>query len=234
MRFRSLILLALMLSATPCWSRDIYVNNVTGDDHNDGSAPDMVGANVGPFRSITRALKSTRTADRVILSNTGEVYRESITLQGGRQSGVPESPFELIGNGAVLDGTMRVPLDGWSHYEGSIFRYRPPKMSFQVLYLDAKPAERRKVARRDEIKNLQPLEWCLFEGHLYFSVEDDQLPQAYDLAFADLQVGITLYEVRDVVIKDLVIQGFQLDGVNAHDGVRRTTLQRTELSRQRA
>ncbi len=225
MPFRSLVLLVfIVLSAAPCGARDIYVNNVVGDDRNDGSAPDPVGDKIGPFRSITRALQSTQKADRVILINTGEAYRESITLQGGRQSGVPDSPFELIGNGAVLDGTMRVPIDGWSHYEGAIFRYRPPKMSFQMLYLDAKPAERQKVTRREEIKDLQPLAWCMFEGHLYFCVEENRLPQAYDLAFADLQAGITLYEVRDVLIKDLVIQGFQLDGVNAHDGVRRTTL----------
>jgi hypothetical protein len=34
-----------------------------------------------------------------------------------------------------------------------------------------------------------------------------------------LPVGITLYEVRHVVIRDLIVQGFQLDGINAHDGV---------------
>ena len=32
-------------------------------------------------------------------------------------------------------------------------------------------------------------------------------------------MGITLYEVRNVVIRDLIVQGFQLDGINAHDGV---------------
>jgi hypothetical protein len=28
-----------------------------------------------------------------------------------------------------------------------------------------------------------------------------------------------MYEVRHVVIRDLIVQGFQLDGINAHDGV---------------
>ena len=31
------------------------------------------------------------------------------------------------------------------------------------------------------------------------------------------RVGITLYDVRQVVIHDLVVQDFQLDGINAHD-----------------
>ena len=44
------------------------------------------------------------------------------------------------------------------------------------------------------------------------------------MEYAALPVGITLYEVRNVVIRDLVIQGFQLDGVNAHDSVFNLTL----------
>jgi hypothetical protein len=39
-----------------------------------------------------------------------------------------------------------------------------------------------------------------------------------------LPVGISLYETRHVVIQDLVVQGFQLDGVNAHDSVFDATL----------
>lgn len=50
------------------------------------------------------------------------------------------------------------------------------------------------------------------------------MPQSYKVAYTDLQVGITLYEVRHVVIRDLVVQGFQLDGVNAFDGVMHATL----------
>ncbi len=220
----SIILMIFLAMATPGWGRDIYVNNVAGDDGNDGSAPDAVGDGVGPYRTISRALRITHKGDRLILVNTGTVYRESITLQGARQSGLRQTPFELVGNGVVLDGTVRVPSDAWSHYEGQVFRYRPPKTSFQMLYLGDRPAQRCKVSEREEIKNLEPLEWCLFDRYLYFCVEQDRLPQTYDLAFTDLQVGITLYEVRDVIIRDLVIQGFQLDGVNAHDGVYRATL----------
>ncbi len=224
MPFRSLILLTSLLCCTPGWTRDIYINNATGNDHNDGSAPEGLGEHVGPLRTITRALEISRKADRLIVANTGQVYRESITLQGGRQSGVPDASFELIGNGAILDGTTPIPLEGWSHFEGNVFRYRPPKMSFQMLYLDGKPVQRQSVSRPEEIRGLEPLQWCLFEGYIYFRVEENRLPQAYEASYAGLQVGITLYEVRNVVIRDLVIQGFQLDGVNAHDGVRRALL----------
>ncbi len=221
---RHLIIAVSLVFVTPGWARDIYVDNVAGNDRNDGSVAAVAGGRLGPYRSITRALKASRKGDRVILINTGEAYRESITLQGGRQSGIPQAPFELIGNGAVLDGTIVVPVGGWSHYWGNIFRYQPPKKSFPLLYLDGKPAERHKASDRSDIEKLAPRQWCLFKGSLFFCCEDGHLPQAYDLAYTGLQVGITLYEVHDLVVRDLTVQGFRLDGVNAHDGVFSATL----------
>jgi len=123
---RIYILLVCCSAATHSWARDIYVNNVTGDDRYDGNAP--VAANLyGPYRTLTRALKASAKGDRVILANTGEAYRECIALQGGRQSGYPDAPFELIGNGAVLEGAERVSPDDWSFVAGNVFRFRPPR-----------------------------------------------------------------------------------------------------------
>ncbi|MHB8953057.1 MAG: right-handed parallel beta-helix repeat-containing protein [Pirellulaceae bacterium] len=221
---RHCILVVLCLPATTSWARDIYVDNVIGDDRNDGSAVVALGARVGPYRTLTRALAATLKGDRVIVANTGESYRESLTLQGARQSGYPDAPFELVGNGAVLDGSQPVPPDEWSYVEGHLFRFRPPKSSFQVLYLDGKPARRREVRSPDEMGALEPLEWCLYQQHVYLRVEPNRQPQSYEATYTAMPVGITLYEVQHVIVRDLVIQGFQLDGVNAHDGVRTTTL----------
>lgn len=210
--------------AIPGWARDIYVNNVTGDDRYDGAAAVGEGDRIGPYRTLTRALRAAVKGDRVVVANTGRAYRESITLQGGRHSGYPQAPFEVVGNGAVLDGAEPVLSEEWSFVDGNVFRFQPTKMSFQVLYLDGKPARRREVGGPEDLNALEPLEWCLFRQHVYFRTEPDRLPQSYALTYAVRQVGITLYEVHDVVVRDFVIQGFHLDGVNAHDGVRQTTL----------
>ncbi|MFW6170590.1 MAG: right-handed parallel beta-helix repeat-containing protein [Planctomycetota bacterium] len=225
MHFRQWVIIAICcVQVMPLWARDIYVNNVAGRDRNDGTAAEASTDGTGPYRTITRALRAAQKGDRVVLANTGKPYRESITLQGGKHGGIGHIPFELIGNDAVLDGTRPVPVSAWMHHTGTIFRFRPPKISFQLLYLDGKPAERREVGSLGEIEDLDRLQWCLFKQHVYFRVEDGRLPQTYELSFTDLQVGITLYQVRHVVIRDLVIQGFQLDGVNAHDGVYNVTL----------
>lgn len=212
--------LAVGLSAVgPALARDLYVNNVTGDDRRDGSQPESDGKLGGPFRTLTRALKAASKADRIIVAATGEPYRESITIQAGNHSGITGRPFTIVGNGAVLDGSQSVPGSVWEHVQGDIFRFLPPRMAHQILYLDGKPAKRVPAERLGPLPPLEPLQWCLVDRHIYFRTENGQVPAAYNLAYAALPVGITVYESRLVEIQNLVVQGFQLDGVNAHDGV---------------
>ena len=72
----------------------------------------------------------------------------------------------------------------------------------------------------DELKvpKLEPLQWCLLGGYVYFRVEDNRQPAEYQLTQTGHVAGVTLYRVRHVSLADLVLQGYQLDGLNAHDG----------------
>jgi len=215
---RAMMVVWLALAANSS-ARDVYVDNVAGNDMVDGSSERTA------CRTIARALRSAQRGDRIVLANTGQPYRESITLQGGRHSGAPDRPFEIVGNGAILEGAGAVPQRGWEHAHGNVFRCSPPLKSYQLLFLDGKPAARVETQRSDrQLPDLKPREWCLFERQIYFCVDDGRLPQHYDLSYSALPVGITLYEVRNVIVRDLVVQGFQLDGINAHDGVFAATL----------
>ena len=75
---------------------------------------------------------------------------------------------------------------------------------------------------------LQPLEWALLADRIAFRVEDGRLPEQYGLRHAGLQTGITLYNTEYIRIENLVIQGFQQDGINAHELVRNCELVRVE------
>lgn len=206
------------LCCTSVSAIDWYVNNVKGDDGRDGRA-EVVSGSSGPFQTIARALRAARAGDRIVLAATGEPYRESITLQGGHHSGIGRAPFALVGNGAVLDGRARVPAGVWEHVSGHVFRFRPARMSFQTLYIGDALAERVAADRTSEtLPELAPLQWCLHRGWIYFRTENNKLPSAYELYHGGESVGITLYEVRNVIIMDLTVRGFQLDGINAHDG----------------
>lgn len=218
---RSLVIIFATLAAvSDVGARDIYVNNVAGDDRHPGTMERASGLGHGPCRTIARALRAAERGDQIVLANTGVPYRESITLEGGRHSGYPSRPFAIRGNGAILDGSWPVRDNAWEHYRDDVFRFRPPRMAYQQMFLDAVPIERLKVSSTGgEIPELQPLTWCLFDRQIYFRTEKDKLPQLYDLAHAGYQTGITLYKCEGIIIDDLIVQGFQLDGLNAHEGV---------------
>jgi parallel beta-helix repeat protein len=210
----------VLATALPAVASDLFVNNATGDDHNDALAAVSQGGRSGPARSLTKALYVAERGDRIVIAKTNQPYRENVTLAGGRHYGLV-----IEGNGATLDGSMPVPTDQW-HSEGDgVFRFDPRYKHFNLLFIGENPTQRIAAdplaLRRPELK---PLESCLHRGSLYFRVEDTKSPRMYPLYYTAQPVGITIYNVQDVVVKDLVIQGYRLDGVNAHDDAQRCVL----------
>ncbi|HVU87597.1 MAG TPA: right-handed parallel beta-helix repeat-containing protein [Pirellulales bacterium] len=214
------VFLAFILSALCGVTRgeDLFVDNLHGDDARTGRTQLADVTLSGPVRSLTRALELARPGDRVMMADTGVPYRESVTLSGGRNNGLGSEPFVIEGNGAVLDGSLPVPPRAWEHFQGDVFRFRPPRMAFAQLFLNGPPVDRRYLkSTLGRLPDLAAGQWCLADGWIYFRVEPQTLPDDYPLQYAALTVGITLYEVHDVVIRNLTVQGFQLDGINAHD-----------------
>lgn len=225
-------LLALVGSVAP--ARDIFVNNRSGDDRFSGHQRQTSPDGTGPVRTIEKALRLAQQGDRIQVENTGEPYRESLSLVGRRHSGYSQQPFILIGNGAVLDGTAPVPPNAWEHCgtarkPGSasseawlpVFRFQPPRVQFQQLFLAGRPASCVAAsATADQPPKLEPLQWCLHRGYIYFAVERNRLPADYPLSYAARPAGISLLAVQHVVIQDLVIQGFHLDGIHAMESCR--------------
>jgi hypothetical protein len=213
------VVLALAaLWAMPAAARDIYVNNVAGDDLFDGTAPVSTDSPVGPFKTLRRALKAANAGDRIILAKNDEPYRESVSLVGSFHSGSSAFPFIIEGQGAVFDGTKPVNPDAWQFLSGDTFRFQPERKQYQIVYLDGLPAVRKPApAEPGRLPNLEPREWAMIGGYVYFCVEHGRLPQEYNLRYTHLPAAITLYKVEGVIIHDLVLQGYALDGVNMHD-----------------
>ena len=181
----------------------------------------------GPVRTIGKALRLAQAGDRIILDNTAEPYREALSLIGGRNSGAISGPLVIEGRGAVLDGTVPIPADEWEQFSGDLFAYRPARLGYQQLFLAARPAMRHPVANEAvQPPPLAPLEWCLWRGRILLRVEEGRLPDAYQASCCGLQTGITLYYVHNVLIRDLVVQGFAVDGIAVHDVVGDTRLER--------
>lgn len=214
----------------PAAAREIFVDNLSGDDLNDGIYEKAQAPYTGPVRTIAKATRLARPGDRIVLAATNEPYRETIGLSTGNHHGTAAGQFVIDGRGAILDGSAPVPADAWEHYAQDTFRFRPQRMAYQQLFSNGVPASR-KPADRGQAKppELQPLEWCLHRGYIYFRTEKDKLPGDYPLSYCRLQTGVTLYHVHGVRIENLIVQGFQLDGINAHDAVKECVLDNVVL-----
>jgi hypothetical protein len=224
MRIAVLLCCVISCLATIAEARDIFVDNLAGEDRFSGLAKTTDGDSSGPVRTIGRALQLTRRSDRIVLAKTARPYRGSITLQGIGNSGYRDQPFTIQGNGAMLDGSVPVRPEAWQHVKGEVFRFRPRRLGHHQLFADGLPMVRRRVQADGKIPDLQPLEWCLTRTHAYFCTEPNKSPRDYEMTHSGHSVGITLYAVDHVVISDLIVQGFQLDGINAHDRARDVSL----------
>ncbi len=205
MRGTACFLVLWCMGVSAAAARDIAVNNVDG----------------GAVTTISAALRLASPGDRIVIANTGRPYHESVSLAGNRLSGSSFGPLVLMGNGAVLDGSAPVPADAWEHYENLVFRFRPRVVGSQQLFVAGRPVPYVPAAPNSNLPpKLQPLQWSLVEGMIYFAVEASKLPSQYDVSYAAQQTGITLYHVQQVVITDLVVQGFRVDGIQAANSAR--------------
>jgi hypothetical protein len=203
---------------------DFFVNNLLGNDQLPGTSLEPQQGD-GPVATISRALQLAGRSDRIVLANTQVPYHDMIGLSGPRHSGTAERPFVVIGNGAVLDGTVQAERGAWRHVQGNIFALRPRRLAYQQLFLAGKPLLRQEFPGWAQgTPALEPLQWALSDGQIFLRVEEGRLPEFYDLRHCGLQTGVTLYNTQHVRVENLVVQGFQQDGINAHELVRHCEL----------
>lgn len=217
---------ALLAFVTSASGRDIYVDNVSGDDRNNGAKAEPGSIEAGPLRTIARALWIAHPGDRIVLVKNDEPYREMVCLIGPRNSGTEEEPFIIEGNGAVIDGTAPVPEESWEHAAGDVFQVRLRYMAHPMLFEAGKTLPRVRIANEAELDKLQVGEWASLKGKVYFRPAADRSLLSYPLSGASLATGITLFQVQHVVIRNLTVQGFRIDGVAAPDAAEVVRLER--------
>ena len=213
----ALVLLSAMASAN---AEVFYVNNRTGADRNDGVVDTPQSATSGPVKSISRALQLAGFADTIIVANTGLPYYDNISFQGEKNSGDPVRPFRLIGNGATITGAMVIPDGAWREAARDVWKVTPFRKGYFQLVRDGKalPELRPQPGEKwDSIPDLEVDQWCSWKGAIYYRVERLVDPASQRLSIARRSCGITVFSAHNIVISDLTIQHFRLDGVNLHD-----------------
>ncbi len=209
-RWTTIWFFALFASVSPLVADDWYVDNISGNDRTNEPGETQ------PFKTIQAALLRANPGDRIILRKSLEPYREQISITGPNNSGMRGRPLEIVGNGATLEGAEPIRGTSWEVLGDDLFQYRPPRLSHQLLFLEGRPLDR-VHSPPGELPQLQPLQWTQRDGWIVFRTEPGKAPYQYDLSCCRRTVGITLYQAHDVLISNLVIQGFQIDGINAAD-----------------
>ncbi|MBI1310852.1 hypothetical protein GC176_06050 [bacterium] len=230
----TLAIVMLALFAAPCsvLAENIFVNNETGADRNDGSASETIGTFAGPVRTISRALRLASQSDVIVLANTGAPYFDEVTLDGRRASGSAARPFRVEGNGAVLSGAMALPFEAWEEVGSDLWKVTPYRKGHYQLVKDGAAVSELRATEGGvwhELPELNENQWCVWRGVMYFQAEHNADPREQSFGIAQKQCGITLCDVRHVVISNLTIQHFRLDGINVHDRASNVTLRNVTL-----
>ncbi len=198
------VLVLLLVLSGPAAGRDIFVSNTGGDDRSTGELAKNVTAN-GPLRTIAKALRLAVGGDLTIVlaGDTGQPYRESVSLSGLQDSsGTARQPLLIVGNGAVLDGSAPVPVQQWTHVGGGVYRFRPPQMGFQQLFLDRSPGAQVAVGSQAASPPQAPAPPMVPLPRATSSSASMRAscPSDHQLTYASLPTGITLFQVDRVTI----------------------------------
>jgi hypothetical protein len=221
-----LILVTLASIPRPASAVDVYVDNSRGDDGCDGISPEPIDDRSGPVRSIRRGLKLIRPGDTLHLANHGMPYFESLEIVGWRFNG----GFTLEGNGAVVSGAKTVLFEAWKYMGNDVWRFTPRRKAFyQLISGDKALPEIPCTPGISTLPEIPPGHWCAWRGSIHYRALPGRPPNQTALAFAAEEVGMTLLDVEDVVIHNLELRHFRLDGVNAHDRCRHVILDSVRL-----
>ncbi len=198
----------------PSAAGTVYVNNITGDDRANGVHPDIKGPRDGPVRTIARGLGLVQPYDQLVIANPDLPYGESLLITRGGLSGTRQFPFVVEGNGATLRGTERLPSDVWRRVGTGTYRYQPYRKGHYQLVVGGAAASEVAVARdQAEAPPLEPLQWAAVHGLVYFRVEPGKFIDQYEFEAPAREIGLGLHNARNVIVRNLRIELFRLDGI---------------------
>lgn len=109
-----IILIALLLVSGIVSGRDIYVNNIAGDDANSGDSESVA------IRTIAKAQVMLNAGDTIHLCKTGQVYREVFGFS--KLTGKPDAYVTVDGHGATVSGSDKIIDSEWELVSPGLYK----------------------------------------------------------------------------------------------------------------
>lgn len=220
------IVLATLSQSPSVLGAVIYVDNFQGDDAFDGTTATPVNPANGPVRTIRRGLQLLQKGGTLNIANQGLPYYESMEVVGGKLSGVPLNPLVIEGNGAELNGSFTVPTTGWRKVGENLWQFTPFRKGTYLLIRDNKALPEMILPPNTRtLPEIPEGQWAAWHGSIYLKTSSLEVPAELNLWFAVRSMGVTLYDVHDVVVRNLKVRHFRMDGINAHDRAKNVLLE---------
>jgi hypothetical protein len=204
----------------------LYVDNLQGSDAFNGTSPLPLDADSGPVRTIGRALALALPGTTIQVMNNGMPYFESFTITGARLRGFTQTPLTIEGNGAVVSGARSLPPRAWDPAGGDVWRLKFQRKGHYQLLLEGRPVPEflpeTPPGRRGEIPEGH---YYAERGVVYYKSPPLTEPLSRPFQFGYEEVGLTLYQTENVLIRNITFQHYRLDGINAHGLCRNVTLE---------
>lgn len=200
------------VAAMSAGARDYYVDNVGGDDGNDGLAPSRA------FRTIAKATSVVGPGDTMHLK-PGRPYYETLRIKG---SGRADAPIRVDGHGAVISGLKPVPDDSWVAKGDGLFfsANKECRGACRPRVVDASGRMISVVFRSHPTKfnvgRLKPGEAFWNHTGIWYRAAKGDTPVGKGLLGSYLMSGVVLLNQSHIEVENLVAEWYSNDGFNMH------------------
>lgn len=210
----------LLCHARSGWTQPyIYVHNHFGRDTFNGSSAVPTFSADGPVRTIQRGLNLVKPGGAVIVLPSGEPYREELVFDGKRLQGRTSDPIYLEGNGVELRGDQPVDALTWAFVGDGVYRLEEPLLTYTMLLQHDKALPRATGVYWNDLPNLAPESFGIWRGQVVFRAADRKFIHQHPLSIARLRCGLLLDRADKIVVRNLHVRGFALDGVQVRGPV---------------
>lgn len=207
------IVLSTLIFGASWTPPDIFVDNRAGDDRWNGQSAIQLGEQVGPVRTITRALRLAIAGTRVVLLPTGEPYHEAVTAHGRSVHALPDNPIILEGNAQQLIGWRGIEPSKWEYTSVGHWILADAFRVHAILARAGRPLAFVTPHFHGERPAVPSNGYALWDGLVLFHSPTGAARPSGEYQLSDLEAGLFIDSVSNLVVRNLTIGGFALDGV---------------------
>ncbi|MEK6794889.1 MAG: hypothetical protein AABZ39_08940 [Spirochaetota bacterium] len=197
----------------------IYIDNVRGDDENDGRSAEM------PLRSFSNAMGRAVGGDTIRLNPSPLPYRDMFVINGRKC--MKDAPLVIDGGGNWVIGSEEIPTNEWRQFEGDIyiapghFKRLPKENFFLVINGMMQRMGRARLYQTrplPAVKNLKPDEWTIDGNDLYVCIHPGFALREYRIerAARDTAFAFTARPSENIIVSNVNIKFVYNDGINLH------------------